>query len=193
MTVVIAGRVRLGRNRVEARKPGHRGHAHAAPEPGTLRIATWNPDGEAGSLPPHLEGVDAIVNLAGKASPTGAGANRASARSATAACSRRARSCAPSRRAYAQGPISGQPVTTARTDEAVTGHAARDGFFARLCVEGRQAQAAASAATRVAIIRTGFALDAREGALARCCCRSSWGWARRSVPAPASGVVDSRR
>lgn len=175
MTVVIAGGSGfLGRKltkRLESE--GHRVITLTRrPSQDPSRV-TWNPDGAAGSLPPHLEGVDAIVNLAGEGiadkrwSEARMRALRDSRLLSTRTLVRAIAACARPPKALISGSAIG--YYGPRGDEAVT-EATLPGtdFLARLCVEWEQeAQAAASAATRVAIVRTGLALDGRGGALAR--------------------------
>lgn len=134
---------------------------------------SWNPDGAAGALPPHLEGVDAIVNLAGEGiadkrwSEPRMAALRDSRLLSTRTLVRAIAACAQPPKALISG--SGIGYYGPRGDEVLTEDTPPGtDFLARLCVEWEQeAQAAASAATRVATIRTGLALDGREGALAR--------------------------
>ena len=175
MTVVIAGGSGfLGRKL--ARRLESQGHRvitltrRPSPDPSYV---TWNPDGEAGTLSPHLEGVDAIVNLAGEGiadkrwSESRMRALRDSRLLSTRTLVRAIAACARPPQALISGSAIG--YYGPHGDEAVT-EATPPGtnFLARLCVEWEQeAQAAASPATRVAIVRTGLALDGKEGALAR--------------------------
>jgi len=175
MTVVIAGGSGfLGRKlakRLESQ--GHRVVTLTRRPSQSPTQVTWNPDGAAGSLPTHLEGVDAIVNLAGEGiadkrwSESRMRALRDSRLLSTRTLVRAIAACARPPKALISGSAIG--YYGPHDDDALT-EATPPGtdFLARLCVEWEQeAQAAESAATRVAIVRTGLALDGGEGALAR--------------------------
>lgn len=132
---------------------------------------TWNPDGTAGALPQHLDGADAVVNLAGEslakwpwtaARKTALRASRIlstrTIATAIAACARPPAILANASAVGYYGPHGDEPVTEATppgTD-----------FLARLCVEWEQeARAAERPATRLCLIRTGLALSPDGGAL----------------------------
>ncbi|HWI17644.1 MAG TPA: TIGR01777 family oxidoreductase [Vicinamibacterales bacterium] len=131
----------------------------------------WQPDGSPGSLRQHLEGVDAVVNLAGEgiADKRWTQARREALRSSrilpTRTLVRAIAACAEPPRVFISG--SGIGYYGPRGDEPIT-EAKEPGsdFLARLCVEWEQeARIAESARTRVAIVRTGVALAADGGAL----------------------------
>lgn len=131
----------------------------------------WQPDGSAGALPKHLEGVDAVVNLAGEPLPDKRWsaerkeALRASRLLSTRTLVRAIAACAQPPRVFVSGSAIG--YYGARGDEPVT-ESAEPGsdFLARLCVDWEQeARIAESPRTRVAIIRTGLALAEGGGAL----------------------------
>jgi uncharacterized protein (TIGR01777 family) len=175
MTVVIAGGSGfLGRKltrRLESQ--GHRVITLTRRPSRTPSQVTWNPDGGAGSLPPQLEGVDAIVNLAGEGiadkrwSESRKRALLDSRLLSTRTLVRAIAACARPPRAFISGSAIG--YYGPHGDEALTEDTPPGtDFLARVCVEWEQeAQAAASASTRVATVRTGLALDGRDGALAR--------------------------
>jgi uncharacterized protein len=133
---------------------------------------TWLPDGTPGALPRHLDGVDAVVNLAGE----NIAARRWTARqkdllrqsrilptrtlaSAIAQCSRPPRVFVSASGVGYYGPRDDEPViesTPAGTD-----------FFGRLCTDWEQEARTAATTTRVVIIRSGLALAKDGGALAK--------------------------
>ena len=133
----------------------------------------WNPNGDAGSLPPHLEGIDAVVNLAGENIAEGRWSEsrkralRDSRILSTRTIVRAIAACARPPRVLVNGSAVG--YYGPRADEPVTEDASPGtDFLARLCVEWEQeALAAQSARTRVAIVRTGLALDKDGGALGK--------------------------
>ena len=132
---------------------------------------TWNPDGSAGALPQHLEGIDAIVNLAGEnlANWPWTAARKEAFRTsrilstrtvarAIAACVRPPRVFVSASAVGYYGPHGDEPVTEATppgTD-----------FLAKLCVEWEQeARAAERPGLRVCVVRTGLPLSPAGGAL----------------------------
>ena len=132
---------------------------------------TWNPDGSAGALPPHLEGVDALVNLAGENLADGRWTaarkealvssrvlpTRTLAR-AIAACARPPRVFISGSAVGYYGPHGDEPVTEATPPGS--------DFLARICVDWEQeARAAETPRTRLAIIRTAVVLAKDGGAL----------------------------
>ena len=132
---------------------------------------TWTPDGSPGTLPAHLEGVDAVVNLAGENIAKGRWtasrkqALRDSRLLATRTLVNAIAACARPPRAFISGSAIG--YYGPRGDEQVT-ESTEPGsdFLARLCVEWEQeARMAASPKTRVAMVRTGLALAKDGGAL----------------------------
>jgi uncharacterized protein (TIGR01777 family) len=132
---------------------------------------TWNPDGSAGALPAHLEGADAIVNLAGENLAGGrwtAARKRALVTSrvlptrtiarAVAACRQPPRVFISASAVGYYGPHGDEPVTEATP--------AGSDFLARICVDWEQeARAAESPRTRLAIMRSGVVLSPDGGAL----------------------------
>jgi uncharacterized protein (TIGR01777 family) len=133
----------------------------------------WRPDGSAGDLARHLEGVDAVVNLAGEgiADKRWTAARKEVLRSSrilsTRTLARAIAECDRPPRVFISA--SGVGYYGARGDETVTESTAPGSdFLARLCVEWEQeAKAAESPRTRVAIVRSGLVLDRDQGALAR--------------------------
>ena len=49
-----------------SRREGHKAITLSRRPSGAGNQVAWQPDGSAGALPRHLDGVDAIVNLAGE-------------------------------------------------------------------------------------------------------------------------------
>ena len=132
---------------------------------------TWNPDGSPGGLPAHLEGADAIVNLAGENLADGrwTAARKAALVSsrvlptrtlarAIAACTRPPEVFISASAVGYYGPHGDEPVTEATP--------AGTDFLARLCVDWElEARAVDVARTRLAIVRSGIALAEDGGAL----------------------------
>ncbi len=131
---------------------------------------TWQPDGTAGSLPPHLEGVDAVVNLAGEniASRRWSAKQKALLRSsrilptrtlasAIAQCERPPRVFVSASAVGYYGPHGDEPVT----EETPPG----SDFFGRLCVDWEQEARAVESRTRLVIVRSGLPLSPDGGAL----------------------------
>jgi uncharacterized protein len=175
VTIVIAGGSGfLGRKlagRLE--REGHRTITLSRRPSGGENQIAWQPDGSPGALPRHLEGVDAVVNLAGE--------NLADARWTTARKSalrnsrilstrtlvRAVSACAKPPRVFVSGSAIG--YYGPRGDEVVT-ESAPPGtdFLAGICVEWeKEARMVESPSTRLAIVRTGIALDRDGGALAK--------------------------
>jgi len=173
VTIVIAGGSGfLGRKLVERLKSG--GHRtlvlSRTAKDGAIR---WHTDGSPGSLPQHLEGVDAVVNLAGEGiadrrwTPARKEALRSSRLLATRTLVRAMAACAQPPRVFVSGSAVG--YYGAGGDEPIT-EASDSGsdFLARLCVEWEhEARIAESPRTRVAIVRTGIALARDGGALGK--------------------------
>jgi uncharacterized protein len=171
VTVVIAGGSGfLGQKLVKRlQDEGHR-TAVLSRTPGNGAIQ-WQPDGSPGALPQHFEGIDAVVNLAGEgiADKRWTAARKDALRSsrllATRTLVRAIAACAQPPRVFVSGSAIG--YYGARGDEPIT-EAKEPGsdFLARVCVEWEQeARIAESPRTRVAIVRTGIALDRDGGAL----------------------------
>jgi uncharacterized protein (TIGR01777 family) len=173
VTIVIAGGSGfLGQKLV--RRLQDEGHRTAVlsrtAKPGAIQ---WQPDGSPGSLPKHLEGVDAVVNLAGEGiadrrwTPARKEALRSSRLLATRTLVRAIAGCAQPPRVFVSGSAVG--YYGARGDEPIT-ESTEPGadFLSRLCVEWEQeARVAESPRTRVAIVRTGLALASDGGALGK--------------------------
>ena len=144
-----------------------------APPGGNFNAIQWNPDGVGARLEKHLDGVDAVVNLAGAsiAGKRWTAARKEALRSSrllsTRTLARAIKACSKPPRVFVSG--SGIGYYGALGDEPVTEDAPPGSdFLARLCVEWEQeARAAESPATRVVIARTALALDRDEGALAK--------------------------
>lgn len=133
----------------------------------------WQPDGSAGDLAKQLDGVDAVVNLAGE----GIADRRWTEARKTALWQSRmksTRTLALAIRGTATPPrvfvsASGIGYYGAHGDDPVTeSMGPGSDFLSRLCVEWEQeARAIDARATRLAIVRSGLVLDRREGALAK--------------------------
>ena len=174
MTVVIAGgtgflggklAARLAAKGHEVRILTRRSNAGAA-------AITWLPDGTPGTLPRHLDGVDAVVNLAGEniAGRRWSAAQKEVLRSsrvlptrtlatAIAQCARPPRVFVSASGVGYYGPRGDEPVTESMP--------AGTDFFGRLCVDWEQEARAAATTTRVVIVRSGVALAKDGGALAK--------------------------
>lgn len=134
---------------------------------------TWRPDGSVGSLAGHLDGVDAVVNLAGEGvverrwNAGRKAALRNSRLLATRTLVRAMATCQTAPRVFVSG--SGIGYYGPCGDEPVTENAGPGtDFLARLCVEWEQeARVGEGPSTRVAIVRTGMVVHPRGGALAR--------------------------
>lgn len=138
-----------------------------------LRHITWSPDGSVGPWADSCAGTDVIVNLAGASI---AGSRWSASRKAELLASR----AAPTR-SLARFIEQASPPPSAFISSSAIGfygdrgdtpldERARDGsdFLAELAYAWEQeALKAASAGTRVALVRTGIVLDARQGALAK--------------------------
>ena len=175
MTIVIAGGSGfLGRKL--AKRFTSQGHSVVTlsrrPSGGGNEIA-WQPDGSAGALPQHLEGVDAVVNLAGEniADKRWTTARKAALRNSrilsTRTLVRAAALCADPPHVFINGSAIG--YYGAHGDEPIT-ESTRAGsdFLARVCVEWEaEARKVESDATRLVIVRTGLPLDRDEGALGK--------------------------
>jgi uncharacterized protein len=138
-----------------------------------FKAIQWSPDGTSAGLEKDLEGVDAVVNLAGEgiADKRWTAARKEALRSSrvlsTRTLVRAIKACAKPPRVFVSG--SGVGYYGAHGDDVVTETTPPGSdFLARLCVEWEQeARAAESRATRVVIVRTGLALDRDEGALSK--------------------------
>jgi len=173
VTIVLAGgsgflRRKLA-NRLESE--GHRTITLSRRPSGGPNQIAWQPDGNAGTLPRHLDGVDAIVNLAGEGIAdkrwTEARKNAlwSSRILSTRTLARAVAECARPPKVFVSG--SGIGYYGPHGDEPVT-ESTPPGtdFLARLCVEWEQeARMVESPSTRLAIVRSGLALDRDGGAL----------------------------
>lgn len=141
--------------------------------PARANDVQWNPDGSAGTLPRHLDGADAVVNLAGEsiADKRWTLARKAALRNsrilATRTLVRAVAQCARPPQMFISA--SGVGYYGPRGDEPISESAtAGSDFLARLCVEWEQeARFVESPATRLAIVRTGVVLAGDGGALAK--------------------------
>jgi uncharacterized protein len=173
MNIVVAGGSGfLGRALIaRLRTDGH--HVRVLtrkPRPGQPDDVAWNPDGSAGLWSAALDGVDAVVNLAGE----GIGDRRWNDRRKRALLDSRrlsTRSLTSAIAKAAQPPsvlINGSAVGYygAHGEEIVTEATppGRD-FLATLCVGWEREADQASAVTRVAMIRTGLVLNDTGGVL----------------------------
>jgi uncharacterized protein (TIGR01777 family) len=173
VTIVIAGGSGfLGRKLVNRLKDeGHRAIVLSrTAKDGAIQ---WQPDGSPGALSQHLEGVDAVVNLAGEGiadrrwTPARKEALRSSRLLATRTLVRAMAACAQPPRVFVSGSAIG--YYGAHGDETIAESSdPGSDFLARLCVEWEQeARIAESPRTRVAIVRTGLPLAKDGGALAK--------------------------
>lgn len=171
VTIVIAGGSGfLGRKLVKhLEAEGHR--AVVLSRTARDGAIQWNPDGSPGALPKHLDGIDAVVNLAGEALPDKRWTDerkealRSSRVLATRTLVRAIAACPNPPRAFVSGSAIG--YYGPRGDEPVT-ESTEPGsdFLARLCVDWEQeARIAESPRTRVVLVRTGLALAKDGGAL----------------------------
>lgn len=174
VTIVIAGGSGFLGQKLVSRFEGD-GH--------TVRILTrrpvrandirWKPDGSAGLLPQHLDGVDAVINLAGEgiADQRWSDARKAALRNsrilATRTLVRAVAECARPPRVFVSGSAVG--YYGPHGDEPLTESSpAGSDFLAQISVEWEQeARLVESPATRLAIVRTGVALSGDGGALAK--------------------------
>jgi uncharacterized protein (TIGR01777 family) len=173
VTIVLAGGSgflgqKLAR-RLEAE--GHRTITLTRRPSGAANQIAWQPDGLAGGLARHLDGTDAIVNLAGEgiADKRWTAARKEALRRsrifstrtlvrAIAECARPPKTFVSGSAIGYYGPRGAEPVaesTPPGTD-----------FLARLCVDWElEARLVESTSTRLVIVRTGLALDRGGGAL----------------------------
>ncbi len=171
VTIVVAGGSGfLGRKLVKhLEAEGHR--AVVLSRTAREGAIQWNPDGSPGALPKHLDGIDAVVNLAGEALPDKRWTDerkealRSSRVLATRTLVRAIAACPNPPRVFVSGSAIG--YYGPRGDEPVT-ESTEPGsdFLARLCVDWEQeARIAESPRTRVVLVRTGIALAKDGGAL----------------------------
>jgi hypothetical protein len=137
---------------------------------GIAQSITWHPDGSAGQLAQHFDGLDAVVNLAGENLAGGRWTakrkevlissrvlpTRTLAR-AIAECARPPRVFISGSAVGYYGPHGDEPVTEATP--------AGTDFMARICVDWEQEARAVATVTRLAIVRTAVVLAKGGGAL----------------------------
>ncbi len=133
---------------------------------------TWQPDGTAGALAVHLNGVDAVINLAGENlaggrwSPERKELLRSSRVLPTRTLARAIAQCHTPPKTFVSA--SGAGYYGPRGDEPVTEDAPPGSdFLGRLCVDWEQEARAVPPATRLAIVRSGLVQSADGGALKR--------------------------
>lgn len=174
MTIVIAGGSGfLGRKLVNRLEGDGHSVVVLTRRPAHTRDVQWHPDGSSGTLPRHLDGHEAVINLAGEgiADRRWSAARKAELRNsrilstqtlvrAVAQCARPPKVFISASAVGYYGPRGDEPINE-------TAPAGSD-FLSRLCVEWEQeARMVESPATRLAIVRTGIALAGDGGALAR--------------------------
>ena len=175
MTIVLAGGSGFLGQKLAKRleSAGHRTITLSRRPSAAGNEIAWRPDGNAGELPRHIDGVDAIVNLAGENvfalrwTAAKKQALRDSRILSTRTLVRAVQACARPPRVFINGsavgyygPHGDEPITEAIPPGS--------DFLARLCVEWEQeARAVESASTRLAIVRTGLPLDGGGGALGK--------------------------
>ena len=174
MTVILAGGSGFlgSKLRAQLERDGHRvvnlTRSPRFDRPGDV---PWQPDGSAGQLTAHLEGADAVVNLAGEniAGTFWSEARKAQLRNsrvlATRTIGRAIAACERPPKVLVSGSAVG--YYGAHGDETVTERTPPGTeFLAQLCVDWEQeARAVDSAKTRLVIVRTGVVLGADGGAL----------------------------
>jgi len=163
----------LGRKLAKRLQAAGHGTVSLTRRPTAANQIAWQPDGSAGDLPARLDGVDAVVNLAGEsiADRRWTAARKAALQQSrvlsTRTLARAIRECSTPPRVFVSGsgvgyygPHDAEPVTES------TGPGSD--FLARLCVEWEQeARAVDARVTRLAVVRTGLVLDRDQGALAK--------------------------
>ncbi len=140
--------------------------------PGSSTVLAWQPDGTTGPWAATLTDADIVINLAGEGisdrrwTPARKQALRTSRIQPTRSLVRALAEAPPRPRLFIT--ISAIGIYGAHGDEPVTEQAPPgNDFLAQLCVEWeREASAAASTRTRVALVRTGIVLHPKGGALA---------------------------
>lgn len=140
--------------------------------PAASPTITWVPDGNAGDLPRHLDGVDAVVNLAGENMAEGRWTEarkkqlRDSRILSTRTLVRAIAGSTKKPRVFVSG--SGVGYYGPRGDEPVTEDAPPgNDFVATLSAEWEEEARHAESHTRVAIVRTAPALSADGGMLGK--------------------------
>jgi len=173
VTIVLAGGSGFLGQKLARRlqSDGHRTLTLSRRPSGAANEIAWRPDGNAGELPRHLDGVDAIVNLAGENvfgirwTAAKKRALRDSRILSTRTLVRAVQACAHPPRVFINGSATG--YYGPHGDEPITESIpAGPDFLARLCVEWEQeARLVESRSTRLAIVRTGLPLDGDGGVL----------------------------
>jgi hypothetical protein len=173
VTIVLAGGSGfLGRKLAQRlATEGHKAITLSRRPSGAGNQIAWQPDGSAGALTRHFDGVDAIVNLAGEgiADKRWTAARKDALRNSrilsTRTLVRAVAECARPPKVFISG--SGIGYYGPHGDESVTESTPPGSdFLARLCVEWEQeARQVESSSTRLAIVRTGLVLDGDGGAL----------------------------
>jgi len=137
---------------------------------GIAHSITWHPDGSAGQLPQHFDGLDAVVNLAGENLAGGRWTAKrkevllSSRVLPTRTLARAIAACATPPRVFISG--SGVGYYGPRGDEPVTeATPAGTDFIARVCVDWEHEARAVATVTRLAIVRTAVVLAKGGGAL----------------------------
>ena len=174
MTIVIAGGSGfLGQKLTKRLKDDGHSVTSLTRRPAGTGDVQWHPDGSPGTLARHLDGKDAVVNLAGEgiADRRWSAAREAELRNsrilATRTLVRAVGECAQPPKVFISasavgyyGPRGDEPITETAT--------AGSDFLSRLCVEWEQeARMVESPKTRLAIVRTGLVLAGDGGALPR--------------------------
>ena len=171
--IIAGGSGFLGRKLVKRLEDDGHSVAILTRRPNRPRDIQWSPDGSPGTLPPRLDGRDAVINLAGEgiADRRWSAARKEELRSSrilsTQTLVRAVAQCAHPPRVFISASAVG--YYGPRGDEPVkeTEPAGSD-FLARLCVDWeRQARMVESPVTRVALVRTGLVLAKDGGALQR--------------------------
>jgi uncharacterized protein len=142
-----------------------------SPKPERSGDVAWHPDGSPGKLAAHLEGVDAVINLAGEniGATFWSDARKIKLRESrllpTRTLVRAMAACTQPPKVFISGSAVG--YYGAHADELVTEETPPGSdFLARLCVDWEnEASGAATASTRLAVIRSGVVLGAEGGAL----------------------------
>jgi uncharacterized protein (TIGR01777 family) len=172
VTIVIAGGSGFLGQKL-ARRLGGDGHLVRILTRRPSQVAdqiTWQPDGSAGQLAANLNGIDAVVNLAGETiaggrwSPARKELLRSSRILPTRTLARAIAQCHTPPKAFISA--SGAGYYGPRGDEAVTEDMPPGSdFLGRLCVDWEQEARAVPPATRLAIVRSGLVQAADGGAL----------------------------
>ena len=181
MTIVIAGGSGfLGRKLVKRLEDDGHSVTILTRRPTGTRDVQWNPDGSSGPLPRHLDGQDAVINLAGEGiadrrwSATRKAALRNSRILATQTLVRAVAQCAQPPKVFISasavgyyGPRGDEPITEAA--------AAGSDFLSRLCVEWEQEARMVESPSDPAGDRPDRTRVGSETAVRcrGCCCRSS--------------------